>query len=80
MNRKENVDMRSKYGIGFSKGYYYTDETTRKRIKEYRDAHDYIQFNCPLGTRERLKALGVKRQELLLMLAKDYIKEKSGSN
>ena len=69
--------MKTQYGIGFSKGYYCTDEATRKRSKQYRDAHDYIQFNAPLGTRERLKALGVNRQKLLCALAEDYIKEKS---
>ncbi len=69
--------MRSRRGIGSNRGFYFTDEKTREHSREYRNKHDYLQLITPLGTRERLKALGISRKQLFIELAEKYINEKS---
>ncbi|GEM_PF-4012978 len=69
--------MKSNVGIGYSRGYYFTNQADRKRSKEYTDAHDRIQLITPLGTRDRIKALGIKPKQLFNDLAEAYIQEQS---
>ncbi|MCR5740157.1 MAG: hypothetical protein K6G43_10120 [Lachnospiraceae bacterium] len=71
---------RSKEGIGASKGVYFSNDVSRKSTKKYKDGKDVVLFLTPLGTSERISALGVNRQQLLQELAENYIREKGVSN
>ncbi len=67
--------MKPKFGIGYNRGYYFTSKQKREYSKSYTNAHDRIQLVTPLGTRDRIKDLGIKPKQLFLELAEAYISE-----
>jgi len=59
--------------------YYLTNHTVRECSKKFTDTHDKIQLITPTGTRDRIKALGIKPKKLFYDLAKAYIDTQSVS-
>lgn len=71
---------RSREGIGRSKGAYLTKENMRESNKKYKAKFDIIEIKVPKGTRDRLIATSLNRQELFNKLINDYIDSANGDD